>query len=304
MQDLGKIVIDVREAGGHGVPSSGVGGYEPAKYPMVRATDYLPSAPTPVSGAMAGISPVQITDFVKNIVRAGTDIRSQLSVIGEGMALSGTTVGTALLGVAATVGIAAVSIGALIAGTVAAAKALTALHRFVMDFASDIRDYSPAVQMAEFGNEIQGVLTRFRLGAVLGGSVAGQIQQAGRIERSLLEIRGYASAVGAQFLEPITKAVADLLDTVVAHIPRITELLASVVEGVGAMLSSIGSFLTTSSLFGNPMIGILMSVLGLKLQEISKNIAGIEKNTRPIGDFSNLNQPFTDDILLMTGKAI
>jgi hypothetical protein len=303
MQDLGKITIDVKESGGAGTPSSGVGGYVPPRFPMVQASQ-VPSIFQ--SGGMGGTGGqiVQAGQLVRDIVQTGTNFRGQVELIGSRFTASAGTMGTTMLTAAVGIGIAGVAVGAAVVAVKAATAAFNALKQFVDGFIMDIRDYSPAIQAAEMQNEIAMTMTRFRVGA-LGGEFTSQIQQQGRVERSLVQISGYAAAIGSKFLTPILKATADILDAVVTNLPKITETVADVISQVAAFIKNVLPTLVTSM---NPLVGIagtsMFQGLGIVLEQIAGNVRKIERNTSPAENLTELNKPFMDDIRLMTGRAI
>jgi len=111
-------------------------------------------------------------------------------------------------------------------------KALLALNRFVLEVASDLRDYSPGIQLAEMQNQIAMVNTRFRMGMQYGGAIGAQMLEVGRIERAFVEIRSAFAGIGAIFLRPITKYVADVLDNLKEYLPKITEAMAKAAEAL------------------------------------------------------------------------
>lgn len=304
MQDLGKITIDVKESGGAGTPSSGVGGYVPPRFPMVQASQ-VPSIFQ--SGGMGGTGGqiVQAGQLVRDIVRTGTDFRGQIELIGSRFASSAGTMGTTMLTAAIGIGIAGVAVGAAVVAVKAVTAAFDALKRFVDGFIADIRDYSPAIQAAEMQNEIAMTLTRFRVGGGLGGEFTAQIQQQGRVERSLVQISGYAAAIGSKFLGPILKAIADILDEVVTNLPKITQTIADVIEQVGSFIKNV---LPTLMMAMNPLAGMagtaMFQGLGVVLEQIAGNVRKIERNTKPDENLAEVNRPFMDDIRLMTGRAI
>jgi hypothetical protein len=81
-------------------------------------------------------------------------------------------------------------------------------------------------QLAEMQNQIAMVNTRFRMGMQYGGAIGAQMLEVGRIERAFVEIRSAFAGIGAIFLRPITKYVADVLDNLKEYLPKITEAMA------------------------------------------------------------------------------
>lgn len=299
MQDLGKIVIDVREGGGGGIPSSGVGEYVSRQIPPV-----IPQVASATRGGNALVGVGDLQTFVRDIVRTGTDFRGQVRLIGNGLSNSVGGMSSTMIVAGVAIGASIVAVGAAVLAVKKMIDAFSSLNRFVMDFAHDIRDYSPAVQMAEMSNEIAMTMMRFRMGMGVGGAVASQVQQAGRIERSLFQIRTYAAAIGSQFLVPITKMLADILEQIAENLPNILAFLQGLIKGLGDMMTSIadgvqGMFM----MFATPWLGPLMKLLGTYLQGFAASLGKIERNTAPT-DMAGINKPFMDDIRLMTGRAI
>jgi hypothetical protein len=194
-------------------------------------------------------------------------------------------------------------------------EALMALNRFVMEVANDLHDYSPGIQLAEMQNQIAMVSTKFRMGMQYGGAIGAQMLEAGRIERSFIEIKSAFGAIGAIFLRPITKYVADLLDYVKTFIPAIAEALArfgealasaaetrqSMVEWLAAKMSYVwngqqGYDISMATRESSPFAKLL--------KEMAQNLRALKRNTDPKIDYGAMNEPFFQDLRLMGVKGI
>lgn len=281
MQDLGKITIDVREIEGEGGQAAAGGG------------ENLLS-----TGQIARGLPGMIGQIMRN----GLNFAETSDMVTEALQTAGTKTGATLIRVGAALGVAAVGISAAIVAVKAVVAALMRLHEFVMQFAEDIRQFSPSVQLADMQNEIASTMMKFRMGLVVGPAIGAQLQQAGRIERAIFQIRGYAAGIGAAFLEPMTRLLADVLDNLVAYLPKIVELLAGTLRFIGEFLMKSGQ-----SMFGfaSPMatgLGAGLIALGATALKIANTANEIARNTKATADYSGLNQPFLDDLRLMGAR--
>jgi len=181
-------------------------------------------------------------------------------------------------------------------------EALMALNRFVMEVANDLHDFSPGIQIAEMQNQIAMVYTKFRLGMQYGGAIGGQMLEVGRIDRSLLELKSAAGGIGAVFLKPITKFVADILDYVKGFIPKVIEYLASYADSLGKFFEMISN---GSSKLGLPawLSSSAMS-LSKSFYQIGQDLRAIKRNTDPAIDYAAMNEPFLQDLRLMGVQGI
>jgi hypothetical protein len=153
------------------------------------------------------------------------------------------------------------------------------LRQFVLEFVDDIREYSPAVQLADLGNEMAMMGEKMRA-ANMGGALAARVVSAeGEIERSLFRFRSVFATAGAAIVGPILQQVA------------------KVVELYGIGLQMAASVLPTS------MGGDFFKNLGVSIEQIGKDIREINLNTKPEIDFSELNKPFLDDLRLMGARV-
>ncbi len=240
--------------------------------------------------------------MIGDIMKNGLNFAKTSDMVTEALGAAGTKTGATLLRVGAALGVAAVGVAAAIVAVKAVVNALVKLHEFVMRFAEDIRQFSPSVQLADMQNEIASTLMKFRMGLVVGPAIGAQLQQAGRIERAIFQIRGYAAGIGAAFLEPMTRLLADVLDNLVAYLPKIVELLAGTLRFIGEFLMKSGQ-----SMFGfaSPMatgIGAGLVALGATALKIANTANDIARNTKATADYSGLNQPFLDDLRLMGAR--
>ena len=196
-------------------------------------------------------------------------------------------------------------------------KALLALNRFVLEVASDLRDYSPGIQLAEMQNQIAMVNTRFRMGMQYGGAIGAQMLEVGRIDRAFVEIRSAFAGMGAIFLRPITKYVADVLDNLKDYLPKITEAMAKAAEAVAVMVQ-LSSYGGTSSVLARMAVGITHGAQGQRLfdemqpgggiaaafREMARDLRALNRKTPdPKIDYGALNQPFLADLKLMGMKG-
>jgi hypothetical protein len=196
-------------------------------------------------------------------------------------------------------------------------KALLALNRFVLEVASDLRDYSPGIQLAEMQNQIAMVNTRFRMGMQYGGAIGAQMLEVGRIERAFVEIRSAFAGMGAIFLRPITKYVADVLENLKEYLPKITEAMAKAAEAVAVMVQ-LSSYGGTSSVLARMAVGYNYGEQGKELfdfmnpaggivatfREMARDLRALNRKTPdPKIDYGAINQPFLADLKLMGMKG-
>jgi hypothetical protein len=202
-------------------------------------------------------------------------------------------------------GAAFVAIGAAIEIGVAAikgmAKAIAFMHNQIMDFAASIKDFSPAVAVADMENEIKMMATKFRMGAAVGGAVGGYIQEVGGLERSLTELKGYASGLLSIILKPMLKAINAGLDFLKQYLPAILEGIAKIMEVIAMVFNQIGGYLVgQGGLFA--AAGVVFNVIAANVYQMSRDVRAIKTNTSPDPDFSQINQGFLNDLRLMGAK--
>lgn len=204
------------------------------------------------------------------------------------------------------------AIGGVIAGVVGkVVDGLKRLHAITMEVHNDLRDYSPAIQIAEMMNEIAMMQTKFRLAGSAGAGLAGMAAEQGRIDRAMLELKTTVAGFGAAILTPILRLIARTLELLNAYIPRIQEMLANILTYIGELVRSLGTMFSAagSSCSGLnrmfpgifPVIagsGQFLQVLGDKIVTMADDVRAINRNTSPTSTI-DINQPFLDDLRLM-----
>jgi hypothetical protein len=283
MQDLGKITVDVVTGMGGG--GSGVGGEE-------EAADKLGL------GEILKALPGMFSSMKGN----GFDFSATLAEMDDALEDSGSRFGSMLIKASAGLAMATVVVGAITKAFKMAIDAVMRLHQFIMGVASDLREFSPAIQIADMTNEIAMTMEKLRLGGIAGPAIAAQIQQAGRIERSLLTIKSFAAGVGAAFLAPMTEALAKILEAIVGFLPKILEALPNAVKATADLMQRGGAGLLSSGL-GYGGIGMGMIMLGGVLKtQVVPTLQQIARNTQPQYDFTAANEPFVNDLRLMGAR--
>lgn len=210
---------------------------------------------------------------------------------------------------------ASMAFGMLVKAVGEVGKALMALNQFVMEVASDLRDYSPGIQLAEMQNQLAMVNTKFRMGMQYGGAIGAQMTEVGRIERAFVEIKSAFGGIGAVFLRPITKMVADIADVLKDSLPSIIEFLAKVADAIAEMFKNssaatdmatwLGSKLGMPSLLGLGLAGGIFSAKMVQVfTQMGIDLRAIKHNTDPKIDYSKMNEPFLSDLRLMGVKGI
>jgi len=194
-------------------------------------------------------------------------------------------------------------------------KALLALNRFVLEVANDLRDYSPGIQLAEMQNQIAMVNTRFRMGMQYGGAIGAQMLEVGRIERTFVELRSSLAAMGAIFLRPITKYIADILEYVKSFLPAIAEGLAAFAEAVSKIVearkTATDYIAAGMSYVWNGQQGYDISMAtnegsaGAKLlRDIARSLRNLDRKAPDQKiDYGAMNEPFLADLRLMGMKG-
>jgi hypothetical protein len=196
-------------------------------------------------------------------------------------------------------------------------KALLALNRFVLEVANDLRDYSPGIQLAEAQNRMAMVFTKFRMGMQYGGAMGAQMLEVGRIERAFVEIRSAFAGMGAIFLRPITKYVADVLDNLKEYLPKITEAMAKAAEAVAVMVQ-LSSYGGQAAALARMAVGYTYGAQGQRLfdemqpgggiaatfREMARDLRALNRKTPdPKIDYGAMNEPFLADLRLMGMKG-
>ena len=280
MQDLGKITVDVvtgEGGGGSGAPEDAE-----KKLGLGEMLKGLPGLFSAVKGN--GLNLAKSMDLLDGILED-----------------SGSKFGSFLTKATFALGLTAFAASAAVKAFKAIYDSVMKLHQFIMSAADDLREFSPAIQLADMTNEIAMTMQKFRLGMVVGPAIANQVAQAGRIERSLAQIRSFAAGVGAAFLAPITENVAKILEQVVAYLPKLVEILSSVTQGIAEMFNKLGSSLLFSGI--SPMFGGSLMMISTTLQtKVVPALNQIARNTQQPIDFTAVNQPFLNDLRLMGAK--
>lgn len=280
MQDLGKITVDVVTGEGGG----GSGAPEDAEKKLGLG-EMLKGLPGLFSAVKAnGLNLAKSMDLLDGILED-----------------SGSKFGSFLTKATFALGLTAFAASAAVKAFKAIYDSVMKLHQFIMSAADDLREFSPAIQLADMTNEIAMTMQKFRLGMVVGPAIANQVAQAGRIERSLSQIRSFAAGVGAAFLAPITENVAKILEQLVAYLPKLVEILSSVTQGIAEMFNKLGSSLLFSGI--SPMFGGSLMMISTTLQtKVVPALNQIARNTQQPIDFTAVNQPFLNDLRLMGAK--
>lgn len=280
MQDLGKITVDVvtgEGGGGSGAPEDAE-----KKLGLGEMLKGLPGLFSAVKGN--GLNLAKSMDLLDGILED-----------------SGSKFGSFLTKATFALGLTAFAASAAVKAFKAIYDSVMKLHQFIMAAADDLREFSPAIQLADMTNEIAMTMQKFRLGMVVGPAIANQVAQAGRIERSLAQIRSFAAGVGAAFLAPITENVAKILEQLVAYLPKLVEILSSVTQGIAEMFNKLGSSLLFSGI--SPMFGGSLMMISTTLQtKVVPALNQIARNTQQPIDFTAVNQPFLNDLRLMGAK--
>jgi len=284
MQDLGKITVDVVTGEGGG----GSGAPEDAEKKLGLG-EMLKGLPGLFSAVKAnGLNLAKSMDLLDGILED-----------------SGSKFGSFLTKATFALGLTAFAASAAVKAFKAIYDSVMKLHQFIMAAADDLREFSPAIQLADMTNEIAMTMQKFRLGMVVGPAIANQVAQAGRIERSLSQIRSFAAGVGAAFLAPITEKIADILDELVKHLPNIVSQLAQMAQGLAGMLKNLGASLLD---LGGPLgmmggLGYAFLYIGHALdKKVVPILNQIARNTQQPIDFTAQNQPFLNDLRLMGAK--
>jgi hypothetical protein len=280
MQDLGKITVDV--VTGEGGGGSGAPADAEKKLGLGEMLKGLPGLFSAVKGN--GLNLAKSMDLLDGILEN-----------------SGSKFGSFLTKATFALGLTAFAASAAVKAFKAIYDSVMKLHQFIMSAADDLREFSPAIQLADMTNEIAMTMQKFRLGMVVGPAIANQVAQAGRIERSLAQIRSFAAGVGAAFLAPLTENVAKILEALTVYLPKMIESLSGGVKATAEAFQKSGSFLLSSQI--SPMFGASMMVIGTTLlTKVVPALNQIARNTQQPIDFTAQNQPFLNDLRLMGAK--
>jgi hypothetical protein len=192
------------------------------------------------------------------------------------------------------------------------ADALLSLHKFIMEMAGEIREYSPGIQMAEMGNEITMMMTKFRLGNQYGGSIGSQIKEAGRVDRATLEIKTVLASMGSVFLRPITKLLADILESIVRSLPKIINVMAAFAKYM-AEASRYATYGGVSRELARKMVpsshlnlfdqAVPESPIVKLWRDIERELRSLNRKTPDPNNYRALNAPFLADLALMGARV-
>lgn len=185
----------------------------------------------------------------------------------------------------------------LIAAAVKIYEAFMQLRRWVLEFADDIREYSPAVQLADLGNEMAMMGEKMRAAQMGGALVSSVVSAEGQVERSMFRIRSVLATAGAAVVAPVMQLVAKALKYLETWLPQIIDTIGKIIEMIGRAIQTAASFLPES------MGGNFFKKLGLSIEAIGNDVRGIKINTEPEIDFSELNEPFLNDLRLMGARV-
>jgi hypothetical protein len=280
MQDLGKITVDV--VTGEGGGGSGAPADAEKKLGLGEMLKGLPGLFSAVKGN-------------------GLNLANSMDLLDGILENSGSKFGSFLTKATFALGLTAFAASAAVKAFKAIYDSVMKLHQFIMSAADDLREFSPAIQLADMTNEIAMTMQKFRLGMVVGPAIANQVAQAGRIERSLAQIRSFAAGVGAAFLAPLTENVAKILEALTVYLPKMIESLSGGVKATAEAFQKSGSFLLSSQI--SPMFGASMMVIGTTLlTKVVPALNQIARNTQQPIDFTAQNQPFLNDLRLMGAK--
>jgi len=280
MQDLGKITIDINEGGGSSAGGAAAGG---------------------ASSGSGAVKSILGQGMNKALDSAGKAVDGAIGMVGK-----------ALAGIGMAIGVAAAAFGVLISVVKAVADALLSLHKFIMETAGEIREYSPGIQMAEMGNEITMMLTKFRLGSQYGGSIGSQIKEAGRVDRATLEIKTVLASMGSVFLRPITKLLGDILESIVRNLPKIINATATFAKYMaeasryatyGGVNRELARKMTPSNML-NFFDQVVPETPIVQLwKDIERELRSLNRKTPDPNNYRALNAPFLADLALMGAKV-
>ena len=278
MQDLGKITIDINEGGGSSAGGAAAG------------------------GASSGAKAIKSTlGLMKTLDAAGKAVDGAIGMVGK-----------AMVGISVAIGVASAAFGVLVSAVKMVADALLSLHKFIMEMAGEIREYSPGIQMAEMGNEITMMLTKFRLGSQYGASIGSQIKEAGRVDRATLEIKTVLASMGSVFLRPITKLLADILESIVRNLPKIVNVMAAFASYM-AEASKYATYAGVSREAARKFVpaggldlfdwAMPESPIVKLWRDIERELRSLNRKTPDPNNYRALNAPFLADLALMGARV-
>lgn len=181
----------------------------------------------------------------------------------------------------------------LIAAAVKIYQAFMKLREWVLKFADDIRQYSPAIMLEDLNNELQMMTTKMGAAQMGGRLTAGVVAQEGRVERSLFRMQAYLSTVSAAIVGPIMKGVANILEYLESWIPKIIDAIGAMIEAFGIGIQAVSNMLPAG--YG----GNFFKSLGKDIEKIGNDVRQVKMNTAPAMNYGDLNKPFINDLRLM-----
>jgi hypothetical protein len=209
------------------------------------------------------------------------------------------------------IGVASAAFGILVSAVKVVADALLSLHKFIMEMAGEIREYSPGIQLADLGNELTMMMTKLRLGGQYGASIGSQIKEAGRVDRATLEIKTALASMGSVFLRPITKLLADILESIVRNLPKIINVMAMLAGYMqeisryatyGGVSRELARKMTPSNML-NFFDQVVPETPIVKLwKDIERELRAINRKTPDSNNYKALNAPFLADLRLMGAR--
>lgn len=207
----------------------------------------------------------------------------------------------------------AVAFSAIVTGAKMVYAGLSKMHELMMSVASDLRQYSPGIQLAEMQNQLKMFGVKMRAGMAYGGIIGGAMLEQGRIDRTLTEMKFALGAVSAAILKPILRGVANILDQIKLWLPRLIQLVAMTAEFLSTAedkrQSLVESMASEMSYVWNGAQGYDISIRTAErspfariLREIARDARSIARHTEPKIDFNKMNAPFFADLRLMGVK--
>jgi len=181
----------------------------------------------------------------------------------------------------------------LIAAAVKIYEAFMKLREWVLKFADDIREYSPAIQLADLNNELQMMATKMQAAGMGGALTANVVSAEGRVDRSMFRMRAVIATAGAALVGPVMNLVAKILEYLERWLPKIIQTIGRIIESIGLAIQYASKILPAA--YG----GDFFKSLGEEIEKIGQDISQIKMNTNPAFNYTDLNKPFLNDLRLM-----
>lgn len=261
MEDLGRIVIDVNATGG-----GGAGGGQGSRM-MDRVGGALTKAGAGLaeSGAMA----------LAQSGGVGSAIAGALSAAGPG-------------GVAV-----AAALGGMVVATVAVKKAFDVLNNAAKRLTESLRDYSPAVMIADAMNDIKMMQEKFQAAATYGPQLAQRQMAEGRIDRALFQLSAALGGISAAVVTPILEMTATILEAIVKRlVPAIFEAIRTVLNVAIQIAIAIRDYFPNNDKIFWTTVAV-QATLGAMVISLDKMAAAQQKQA------NDSNEPFLADLRLM-----